>query len=196
MPKVPGDHPNRSSFLKVASASAVGAYLVATERVAPASAAPSYFPSSSWDRVPVAADIGKMTANFSQSEVDFLGNHFSYLPIEKAQATGLQPKGSEETEVGFEVADRALKAANPNVKVHFYWSGSAFHQNYASAKHFDMSWGKSRPGSKIVAYDIANPNFRNWWINSAATILDFPTVDGIFIDSFNNIAVNRISTRC
>jgi Hypothetical glycosyl hydrolase family 15 len=181
-----GANPNRRGFLKTAAISAAGAYLLAAERPVAAVAGPSYFPAFSWDRVPVAADVGKVTGNFNAGEIDFLSKNYAFLSIEKSQATGLQPKGSEQTEIGFEVAARALKAANPNTKILFYWSGGAFHSNYASAKSFDMSWGRSRPGSQIVAFDITNPAFRNWWVDSAATIVDTPLADGIFVDGFNN----------
>jgi len=35
----------------------------------------------------------------------------------------------------------------------------------------------------VKSYDLTNPDFRKWWVESALTLVESPNIDGIFIDS-------------
>ena len=185
MYKLPDSAPTRKTFLQAAGAAA-GSCAVLASGVRFASAQEGRLPLFSWNTVPCAVDLAKATGDFSPSEANFLANRFSYVAIEKFQATGPQPKGNKQTEPGIVAAAKALKAANPNVKVLSYWSLFAFHPEYAASANFDQSWIKTHNASNQIIFDLDNPAFQSWWINAANEVASLPGVDGVFVDSLGN----------
>ncbi len=146
------------------------------------------YPLFSWDRVPVAAHLGKASADFSGDELQFLADRFPLVTIEKMQGTGLY----HAAEPGMYKALQQLKARNPRLKVLFYWNGLVAYRFYRAYETFQAhpTWAlKNIDGTyalirrKETIYDLSNPDCLDWWIRIASEAVNQHGFDGIFIDA-------------
>jgi hypothetical protein len=139
-----------------------------------------------WQTVPVGADIGDATRDFSTSEISFLTKQFKILAIEKSQGSGY-------TEDGFLTAANALKASNPQIAVLFYWNSLSFFDKYRATINFNPGWltpnGNNPNNPPDLRLDI--PACRLWWIKTATAITRNPEVDGVFIDGLTTVYKNN-----
>jgi len=103
----------------------------------------------SWDKVPIAVDMGKRLSLFTPSEAQFVATHFNLVSIEKGQyndGTTSGPCGSETlTEQGFCEAVNQIKPFNSNIKALFYWNTKAYYNTLYSATVGSNPW-ISTPG--------------------------------------------------
>jgi len=155
-------------------------------------AAPANYPVFSWERVPVAADFRTDHA-MTPEEVAFIARHYAFISLEKGQGRKSLPQGQQYTEDGFVAATKALKSQNPAIKVLFYWNSTFHYPLYRASAAFRPEWCiRARDGANLecrrdgrnrIRYDRGNPEFRDWWANTAAQAVRAAGADGIFVDA-------------
>ncbi|UXX79850.1 putative glycoside hydrolase family 15 protein [Reichenbachiella carrageenanivorans] len=149
----------------------------------------------SWDDgIPVFFHFWKGQM-LTEEEVDFVADHTDLVVLEKAH-------GRDDYDV-FEAIQRetiALKAANPEVKVIYYWNTVLQYDFYELMEEYDNhpEWWlydvngeiDYKAGTTIKRYDLSNPAVRDWWISVAkdATINGF--CDGIFMDAYGQVSLS------
>ena len=150
------------------------------------------FPEFSWDTVPVYIHFGDR-GGLTDEEVEFVASHTNLVCLEKAH--GLDVHGS--TEKGILHDTVRLKAANPDLKVIYYWNTFLDYPMYDAHLVYEKRpewWLKTRDGSldkkngSIKRYDLSNPAVREWWTDEVKkAVVDGPC-DGVFADAFPQIA--------
>jgi hypothetical protein len=159
---------------------------------APAAGRPGY-PMFSWDRVPVAADMGSRDNVFSQSEAAFIANNFAFISIEKGAALRAQPADARYAETGLYEDARRIKAVNPRCKVltYFGMGGPNSLEIYHDATGYNHAWDGGAKGDKgKVFYNYEIPEMREWWTNLVTHYVSQPNIDGCFLDGASTIRPN------
>ena len=142
-------------------------------------------PVFSWDRVPQYMHIRK-AQNFTEDEIKYLAT-FPLVAFEKT--TGSQTFQS--TEDGTLAAAKAVKEVNPSTKVLYYRNVIVHYGTYKANAEIDNMPGAFLAGregktklvrNKYEAYDLTNPQVREWWIGNAKQICADPLIDGVFLD--------------
>jgi hypothetical protein len=142
-------------------------------------------PVFSWDRVPQYMHIRK-AQNFTEDEIKYLAT-FPLVAFEKT--TGSQTFQS--TEDGTLAAAKAVKEVNPSTKVLYYRNVIVHYGTYKANAEIDNMPGAFLAGregktklvrNKCEAYDLTNPQVREWWISNAKQICADPVIDGVFLD--------------
>ncbi|TWT91240.1 putative glycoside hydrolase [Neorhodopirellula pilleata] len=160
------------------------------------------FPKFSWDTVPTYYMFGHMDHSLSPEQVSFIAERTDFLCIEKSHGRG--EFGAADLGAKHEAA--ALKKANPDLKVLFYFN-SAYAWPYTSySKEFTQQGIKSKPELKefllsdpktgelashhggVLMFDILNPEFREWWIETVAKGVKESGCDGVFVDQMHGNA--------
>jgi hypothetical protein len=159
---------------------------VAEEPSAPAA---NRLPEFSWDRVPLYMHIRK-AKNFTEDEIKYLAT-FPLVTFEKT--TGSETFKS--TEDGTLAAAKAVKEINPSTKVLYYRNVIVHYGTYKANAEIDKmpeaflvgSQKKSVGQTKLVrgkyeAYDLTNPQMREWWVGNVKQLCADPLIDGVFLD--------------
>jgi hypothetical protein len=192
-------HLNRRNFLRTtgsASVAAAGAlsFPGGWEVVSASPATPSNgFPEFSWKNVPSGIHVGKYTGDFTPSEASFLGAHSPIVIL--AAETGVSsnlPADQHFVEVGYYNNARILKAANPGMKVLYYWAwhGGGYRNFQAySQPDYNPAWLRPQGPAGHLQHDVTNPQFRAWWARAAANIANHPDLDGVFVDGVGVVYV-------
>ena len=76
-----------------------------------------YYPSFSWDKVPVYIHSGN-NLGLSDEDVEFIATHCDFYCFEKNH--GLSTHGS--AEAGHEFDAQRIKAINPDIHLLYYWN--------------------------------------------------------------------------
>ncbi len=154
----------------------------------------SPYPAFTWDRVPVAAHLGKPSGHFTEQEAQFLATHFPIVTIEKTQSMRTPAKG----ERAIYRAARLIKRFNPKTKVLFYWNGFLAYPMYDAHKTFIQhpEWAlNDRQGKPVLirkrvpAYDLSNRDVRTWWADVARKATADSSCDGVFVDALPKIGM-------
>ncbi len=150
------------------------------------------FPKFSWDTVPVYIHFGD-NGGLTDEEVGFVASHTNLVCLEKAH--GMEVHGSTEKGILYDTV--RLKAANPNLKVIYYWNTFLDYPMFEAHQVYEQRpewWLKTRDGSldkkngRIKRYDLSNPAVREWWTEEVKkAVVDGPC-DGVFADAFPQIA--------
>ena len=142
-------------------------------------------PAFSWDRVPQYMHIRK-AQNFTEDEIKYLAT-FPLVTFEKT--TGSETYQS--TEDGTLAAAKAVKEVNPSTKVLYYRNVFVHYGTYKANAEIDNIPGAflvgRNGGTKLVrrvceAYDLSNPQVREWWVGNAKQLCADPLIDGVFLD--------------
>lgn len=142
-------------------------------------------PDFSWDRVPLYMHVRK-DSSYSNDEIKFLAR-FPLITFEKAN--GHQDHGT--VEAGTLVAAKAVKKINPKAKILFYRNVIVHYGHYAADERLkdipDVFLRTDRGNTKLIrnrvpAYDLSNPDVRNWWVQTCDQMTRHPAIDGIFLD--------------
>jgi hypothetical protein len=150
------------------------------------------YPLFSWDRVPVAAHLGKPEGDFTHDELQFLANRFPLITIEKMQAKDLY----HVSEPGTYKALQQLKDINSDLKILFYWNSVVaypFYQSYETFREHPQWAMKNVSGWNVLdhrefdTYDLSNPHCREWWIKVACEAIHQHGFDGLFIDEVSSL---------
>jgi hypothetical protein len=155
-------------------------------------------PPFSWDRVPQYMHIRKAT-NFTEDEIKYLAT-FPLVTFEKT--TGSQTFQS--TEDGTLAAAKAVKEINPSTKILYYRNVIVHWNTYKANAEIEKIPGAFLVGSNgktnLVrgmneAYDLTNPQVREWWIRHAKQMCADPLIDGLFLDAIDKVLKNSYLKR-
>ena len=153
----------------------------------------AHYPGFNWHTVPLFAQLGKTTGDFTMQEAEFLANHFKVIALEKTQ--GLQGSAGSVEDAIYRAA-RQLKAINPETKVMFYLDTFMNYPMFESSEEFraHAQWAlKDKEGKAVVIadglpnYDLTKPEVREWLIRSACESVGREHIDGIFADSISTV---------
>ena len=142
-------------------------------------------PAFSWEKVPQYMHIRK-ARKFTDDEIKYLAS-FPLLTFEKT--TG--HKDFNSTEDGSLAAAKAVKAVNPSTKILYYRNVIVHYGTYMAIAEIEKMPGAFRVGrngnTKLVrnaceAYDLTNPQVRDWWVGHAKQMCADPAIDGLFFD--------------
>jgi len=152
----------------------------------PSVPAPNHLPEFSWDRVPLYMHIRK-AKNFTQDEIKYLAT-FPLVTFEKTT-------GSETfkcTEDGTLAAAKAVKEINPSTKILYYRNVTVHYGTYKANAEIDKVPGaflvgkegktKLNLNGKYEAYDLNDPQVREWWVGNVKQLCADPLIDGVFLD--------------
>jgi hypothetical protein len=142
-------------------------------------------PAFSWDRVPQYMHIRK-AQKFTDAEIKYLAS-FPLLTFEKT--TG--HSAFQSTEDGTLAAAKAVKDVNPSTKILYYRNVIVHYGTYKANAEIEKLPGAFLVGrngkTKLVrnvaeAYDLTNPQVRDWWVGHAKQVCSDPAIDGLFLD--------------
>jgi hypothetical protein len=152
----------------------------------PSAPAANHLPEFSWDRVPLYMHIRK-AKNFTQDEIKYLAT-FPLVTFEKTT-------GSETfkcTEDGTLAAAKAVKEINPSTKILYYRNVTVHYGTYKANAEIDKVPGaflvgkegktKLNLNGKYEAYDLNDPQVREWWVGNVKQLCADPLIDGVFLD--------------
>ena len=141
------------------------------------------FPQFSWDTVPRALIVRKLTA-YTNDEIQNIANNYGLVMLEKANDAGL---GSVSAGM-LDTASR-LKAVNPQIKVIFYWNSLIYFGHYGidssienTANFRDWIDPELTLRDGLNTYNRTNAGMLNWWVSSARTMMAYPQIDATFVD--------------
>lgn len=173
---------NRTAFFLALSAALTFPLQAAETPSAPAA---DRLPAFSWDRVPQYMHIRK-ARNFTKDEINYLAS-FPLVTFEKT--TGFQSYSS--TEDGTLAAAKAVKEVNPSTKILYYRNVFVHYGTYKANAEIEKMASAFLVGrkeqtklirKKYEAYDLTNPQVREWWVGHAKQICADPAIDGLFLD--------------
>ena len=156
------------------------------------------FPKFSWDTTPLYYMFGDKRKLLTLEQVEFIAARTDFLCIEKSH--GMDQLGAAELGAKHEAA--AFKKVKPEMKVLFYFN-AAYAWPYTSYNADLTKKGlKNNPELKKVlvtnprtgelaerfgayCYDVLNPDFRRWWVDTVAKGVKESGCDGAFIDQMH-----------
>jgi len=149
--------------------------------------------STHWQTVPVYAHLGDRDG-LTDPEIEFLASRYDLVTLEKRHADRVT--GSNED--GTLLDARKLKKENPKMRVLYYWNLFLNYEGYESFIDLpdDDPWVlKNADGTPSLKgengrqrYDLSNLDFQDWWVDTAATMVADPSIDGVFIDALPQVA--------
>jgi len=157
-----------------------------------------FYPEFSWDTTPLYFMFGDKNRLLTPQQVRFIAERTDFLCIEKSH--GMAKLGAAELGAKHEAA--AFKKIKPEMKVLFYFN-AAFAWPYTSYnKDFTKEGIKSKPHLKefvltnpktgaladrygALCFNILNPDFRTWWVDTVAKGVRVSNCDGAFIDQMH-----------
>ncbi|WP_372755077.1 putative glycoside hydrolase [Labilibaculum sp.] len=160
------------------------------------------FPEFSWDTTPMYYHFGDIDRVLKPEEVKFIAERTNFITIEKSHA--YHQLGDPVLGTKHEV--EAFHKEKPQSKVLFYYNsyvawpfprfnkeltpeGIAKNKELAKFLAIDPKTGKLKEKTRGPAFsyyfDALKPDFRKWWVASAAEGVKISGADGIFIDRMN-----------
>ena len=160
------------------------------------------FPKFSWDTTPMYYHFGDINRVLKPEEVKIIADKTDFIAIEKSH--GYRMLG--DAVLGAQHEATAFHELKPDIKVLFYfnsfvaWPFTQFNKDLTpegiaknpELKEFlviDSITGKpieKTNGDALSFYfNILNPEFRQWWVESVIKGVDISGCDGAFIDRMN-----------
>jgi hypothetical protein len=160
------------------------------------------YPKFSWATTPMYYMFGDTKHLLTPGEVEFIAEKSDFICIEKSH--GLDPLGAAELGAKHEAA--AFKKIKPGIKVLFYfnsawaWPFTSYSKNftpkkineYPELKNYlvvNQETGKLHYRENYIshtyAFDVLNPDFRKWWVETVARGVKESGCDGAFIDQMH-----------
>ncbi|MRT93791.1 putative glycoside hydrolase [Ancylomarina sp. 16SWW S1-10-2] len=160
------------------------------------------FPKFSWNTTPMYYHFGDIDRVLKPEEVEFIADRTNFICIEKSHA--YHQLGDAVLGTKHEV--KAFHKVKPQSKVLFYYNsyvawpfprfnkeltpeGIAKNKELAKFLAINPKTGKLKEKKRGPAFsyyfDALNPDFRKWWVASAAEGVKISGADGIFIDRMN-----------
>ena len=164
-----------------------------------------FYPEFSWETTPRYFMFGDKNRVLRPEQVRFIAEQTDFLCIEKSH--GMGQLGAAELGAKHEAA--ALKKVNPDMKVLFYfnaafaWPYTSYNKNFTSQrigehpelKKFLITDLKSGELIKrfgvAFCYDVLNPDFRDWWVETVVKGVGDAGCDGAFIDQMHGNIMYR-----
>jgi len=157
-----------------------------------------FYPEFSWKTTPRYFMFGDKSRVLRPEQVRFIADRTSFLCIEKSH--GMGQLGAAELGAKHEAA--AFKKAKPGMKVLFYfnaayaWPYTSYNRDFTrqridknpKLKQFliaNPKTGKLADRYGAFCYDVLNPDFRNWWVETVARGVRDSGCDGAFIDQMH-----------
>jgi hypothetical protein len=165
-------------------------------------AAKACYPEFSWETTPMYYHFGDINRVLKPDEVNFIADRTDFIAIEKSHA--YHQLGDAVLGTKHEV--EAFHKVKPESKVLFYYNsyvawpfprfnkdltpeGIAKNKELAKFLAINPKTGKLKEKTRGPAFsyyfDALNPDFRKWWVASAAEGVKISGADGIFIDRMN-----------
>ena len=162
------------------------------------------YPQFSWSTTPMYYMFGAMDRVLSPDEVEFIAKRTDFLCIEKSH--GFKELGAAELGAKHEAA--AFKKIKPDMKVLFYfnsawaWPFTSYNKNFRSETIDDYpelkkfliinpETGKLNDRRGTYSFDVLNPEFRKWWVETVAKGVEESGCDGAFIDQIHGFSFLR-----
>lgn len=160
--------------------------------------AKDFYPKFSWDTTPLYFMFGDKERVLHPEEVAFIAERTDFICIEKSHGYG--ELGA--AELGAKHDASAFKQIKPDMKVLFYfnaalaWPYTSYNKDYTPdlindnprLKSFlliDESTGKLAEKHTAYLFDVLNPEFREWWVDTVAKGVRESGCDGAFIDQMH-----------
>lgn len=157
-----------------------------------------FYPKFSWDTTPLYFMFQDKKRLLLPEEVEFIAARTDFICIEKSH--GKAELGAAELGAKHEAA--AFKKLKPDAKVLFYFN-SAYAWPYTSyTKSFTKEsiedypeWKQfllTNPETGVLyehygafCFDVLNPDFREWWVDTVVKGVKDSDCDGVFIDQMH-----------
>ncbi|WP_083194720.1 putative glycoside hydrolase [Wenyingzhuangia fucanilytica] len=167
-----------------------------------------FFPKFSWEVTPQYCMFGDGSRTLTTSEVEVVSGKSNFVCIEKNHAWTVL----EYAEVGTKHEVEAFKKLQPEIKVLYYfnsayaWPFTSYNENftrsridnYPELKKFlivNETTGELEHRNNIFFFDVLNPDFREWWVNTVVAGVNFSGADGVFIDQMHGFVWLRNSQK-
>ncbi|MDO7172402.1 putative glycoside hydrolase [Mariniflexile sp. AS56] len=161
----------------------------------------AFYPKFSWDTTPMYYMFGDPKRVLLPEEVAHIAKRTDFICIEKSH--GEAQLGAAELGAKHEVA--TFKKVKPEMKVLFYfnsayaWPFTSYNKAFVQKKIDQHPELKKflivDPETKELAkrgstyfFDVLNPEFRDWWVNTVAKGVEFSGADGAFIDQMHGFS--------
>ena len=171
--------------------------------------AKDFYPTFSWEVTPQYFMFGQMNGLLTSDQVESISAKTNFICIEKAHAVKSPLKYAEAGAKG-EIA--AFKQTNPDTKALFYFNSAHAYPFTSYTKKFslkgfdkypelhsfvlkDKETGEFHTRGNVLFFDVLNPDFRSWWINTVATGVKDTGADGAFIDQMHGFSWLRHDRR-
>ena len=157
-----------------------------------------FFPEFSWETTPMYYMFGATARVLSPEEVEFIAARTDYICIEKSH--GAKELGA--AELGAKHENAAFKKIKPDIKVLFYfnsawaWPFTSYNKDF-TAERIDNNpelrkflvinpeTGELNDRRGTYSFDVLNPEFREWWVETVARGVKESGCDGVFIDQMH-----------
>ncbi|MGJ8650997.1 MAG: alpha-L-fucosidase [Opitutaceae bacterium] len=163
-----------------------------------------FYPKFSWDTTPLYFMFEDKERVLTPEEVRSIAERSDFICIEKAHAFNVF--GATELATKHEV--QAFKSIKPDIKVLFYcnsayaWPYASYNKGLAKEnieKHPELKkflltnpkTGKLGHRRGIYFFDVLNPEFREWWVETTAKGIRDSESDGVFIDQMHGFVGER-----
>lgn len=157
-----------------------------------------FYPQFSWETTPMYYMFGAATRVLSPEEVTFIAARTEFICIEKSH--GVKELGAAELGAKHEAA--AFKKRKPDMKVLFYfnsawaWPFTSYNKNFTKENIDDFpelkkflvlnpETGELNDRRGTYSFDVLNPEFRKWWVETVAKGVEESGCDGAFIDQMH-----------
>lgn len=162
---------------------------------------PESYPEFSWDVTPQYFMFGDTERVLYPEEVKSIAARTGFICIEKSH--GMRQLGAAELGAKHEVA--AFKKEKPGIKVLFYfnsawaWPFTSYNkgfawdeiENHPELKKFlviNPETGELNHRRQVFSFDVLNPEFRKWWVDTVIKGVETSGADGVFIDQMHGFA--------
>lgn len=157
-----------------------------------------FYPEFSWETTPRYFMFGDKNRVLHAEQVRFIAERTNFLCIEKSH--GMGELGAAELGAKHEAA--AFKKINPDVKLLFYfnaayaWPYTSYSKDFTKAridkkpqlKQFLITHPKTGQLAErygAFRFDVLNPDFREWWVETVTKGVRETGCNGAFIDQMH-----------
>ena len=158
----------------------------------------SFYPNFSWEVTPQYLMFGDGGRVLNNSEVRRIAKLGDFICIEKNHAV----RTLKYAELGAKHEVAAFKKEKPSIKVLYYfnsayaWTFTSYNENFTRAKidkHPELKkfliknkeTGELEHRNNTFYFDVLNPDFRKWWVETVAKGVRDSNADGVFIDKMH-----------
>ena len=156
-----------------------------------------FYPGFSWDITPQYFMFGSNTT-LTPGEVNVIAEKANFICLEKNHGRG--EFGYAELGTQHEIAE--FKEKKPEIKALYYfnaayaWPFTSYNENftrdkienYPELKAFlivNQESGELEHRNNVFFFDVLNPDFREWWVESVVDGVEVSGADGVFIDQMH-----------
>ncbi|GIZ09784.1 putative glycoside hydrolase [Flavobacterium sp. UMI-01] len=164
--------------------------------------AQKFYPKFSWETTPMYYHFGDINRVLEPKEVEFIAKRSDFISMEKSHAY----KQLGDAVLGTKHEVEAFHKEKPAIKILFYynsyvaWPFTQFNKEFTPegiAKNPELTkflainpktgklMEKTNGPAFTYYFEALNPDFRKWWVASAAEGVRISGADGIFIDRMN-----------